>query len=125
MRASEFITETSEIKNLEKSHIGAIKNMNSFPAQNQNSGSLYLNWRMGVALAGAPHYPMPMTNQIAGNPIFHGYTEIEQEMIEYAAKQVGDNSRVRLTDNDSNEAEGTNTDSPIAKRKLKNYRTGK
>ena len=88
-----------------------------------NSGDLYLHWRMGIALAGAPDYPSPSANFLAGNPMFHAYTQEEQDMIDYAAKQVGDKSGHKYTDRKSDEVEDTNKISPV--RKTRDYRKNK
>ena len=94
-------------------HAAPIKNAVRFPDQNMSSGSLYLNYRFGVALAGAPDYPMPPDNAIAGDPLLSSYTDEEFEMINAAAKMVGSKGMKRLSNNRSTEIPNTNTTSPV------------
>ena len=56
MRASEFITETQDGE-FDPVYQAAIKNAVRFPDQNVSTGSAYLNYRFGIAMAGAPDYP--------------------------------------------------------------------
>jgi hypothetical protein len=98
--------------------IGAV---NTYDNQNgHNNGGLRKYWRMGIALAGAPHIPTPDENFIGGNPMFHAYHPIEQEMLDFAAKQVGDTSNRKWSRSKSTEHSDTNKVSPI--RKVKDYR---
>ena len=94
-------------------HAAPIKNAVKFPDQNMSSGSLYLNYRFGVALAGAPNYPMPSDNAIAGDPLLASYTDEELDMINAAAKMVGSKGMKRLSNNRSTELPNTNVTSPI------------
>ena len=119
MRAHEFINESSKIQPMHPEHKSAIKGMNSFPNQQMNSGNATLNWRMGIALAGAPDFETPKNNYLNGEPVFYGYTPEEQEMIDFAAKQVGDKNKRTHTTGQSKEHESTHVVSPV--RKVKRY----
>lgn len=90
-----------------------IKNAVKFPDQNMSSGSAYLNYRFGVALAGAPDYPMPADNAISGDPLLSAYTEDELKMINAAAAMVGSKGMKRLSGNRSTEIPNTNVTSPV------------
>ena len=113
MRASEFITE-SGIHNIRDEHKSAIQNVTTFPNQNMNAGNQYLNYRMGIALAGAPEYPTKATSYIAGDPLLAPYTDAEMEMIKYAAGQIGDNSRKTHSSKRSEEMSDVYKVSPIS-----------
>ena len=119
MRASEFITESSHKLDAESfgNEMGAV---NTFDDQNINTGNSYMHWRMGIALAGAPDFPTPQTNFLGGNPMLHAYTDAEQKMLDFAAKQVGDKSGRKWASSKSKEREDTNKLSPT--RKVGDYR---
>lgn len=112
MRASEFITEGGTAK-MHPKHKAAIRNATTFPNQNMNSGSLYLNYRMGIALAGAPDYPTKADNYIAGDPLLAPYTAEEMEMVNFAASQIGDNSKQTWSNSRSQELSDTQKISPV------------
>ena len=85
MKILEIITESGKkggMKKINPSQKAAMKNASTLPALNMNSGSMYLNYRMGVALAGAPDFPTKMEadNWIAGDPLLSTYTDEEFEM---------------------------------------------
>jgi hypothetical protein len=114
MRASEFITEGG-MKKIDPTHKAAIRNATTFPNQNMNAGSLYLNYRMGIALAGAPDFPTKMEadNWIGGDPLLAPYTEAEQEMINAASSAIGDGSKQTWSNNRSQELADTHKTSPV------------
>ena len=122
MRANEFITEAG-MKKISKDQKAAMKNAMTLPALNMNSGSMYLNYRMGVALAGAPDFPTKMEadNWIGGDPLLSTYTEEEFEMVKAAAKQVGAGTIQNLSGKRSEEVADVNKASPVAKRKKNKY----
>ena len=114
MRADEFITEGG-VKPIHKMHKASMKNVTTLPNQNMNHGSARLHYRFGLAMAGAPDYPTKAENWIGGDPLVSPYTEVEMDIINHAAKQVGD-GKVRVWSNDrSQEMPGVNTLSPVAK----------
>jgi hypothetical protein len=104
-------------------HRAAIKNATTFPAMNQSTGSAYMGYRMGIALAGAPDYPTKQEadNWIGGDPLLSPYTEEENEMINAAAKQVGGGKRQNWSNNRSLETADTNKTSAVAKPKRNKY----
>jgi hypothetical protein len=117
MRAHEFILETK----LTREKQVAIKGAVTIPGLNMATGSQYLNYRFGLALAGAPEYPTVATGAIQGDPLLSTYTDEEVEMINYAAKQVGAGKIRKLSDNRSTELDNTYTTSPVAKKKKNRY----
>ena len=113
MRARDFIKE-SRMKKMNKMHKSAIKSATTFPGLNMNSGSMYTNYRFGLALAGAPDYPTKADNYIAGDPLLSPYTEEEMEMINMAAAQVGAGEKQVWSSKRSEEIPGVNTTSPVS-----------
>ena len=122
MRAQQFIKESGTHK-IDDTHKAAIRNATTYPSMNQSTGSAYLGWRMGIALAGAPDYPTKQAadNWIGGDPLLSPYTEEENEMINAASKQVGGGKRQTWSSNRSLETADTNKTSAVAKPKKNRY----
>ena len=112
MRALEFIAETADGE-FDPVYQAAIKNAVHFPDQNQSTGSPYLNYRFGIALAGAPDYPTKAAGSISGDPLLSTYTDEELAMINAAAAMVGSKGMKRLSNNRSTEIANTNVKSPV------------
>jgi hypothetical protein len=123
MRAKQFIKEHGGTQVMHGHHKAAIKNATTFPAMNMSTGSQYLGYRMGIALAGAPDYPTKIEadNWIGGDPLLAPYTEEENEMINAAAKQVGGGKRQTWSNNRSLETADVNKLSAVAKPKKNKY----
>jgi hypothetical protein len=123
MRAKQFIKEHGGTQTMHGHHKAAIKNATTFPAMNMSTGSQYLGYRMGIALAGAPDYPTKIEadNWIGGDPLLAPYTEEENEMINAAAKQVGGGKRQTWSNNRSLETADVNKLSAVAKPKKNKY----
>jgi hypothetical protein len=119
MKIRDIITE--EIKQIEKDHESSLMNASTFPKMNSSTGSAYLNYRFGIALAGAPDFPMASEPWIGGDPLLTTYTEAEMAIINYASKQVGGGKPVKWSNGRSNEAPGVGKDSPVAKKKTNKY----
>jgi hypothetical protein len=122
MKILDIITEGGT-KPIHPHHKAAMKNATTFPSMNMNSGSQYLGYRMGIALAGAPEYPTKQEadNWIGGDPLLAPYTDEENDMINAAAKQVGGGKRQTWSNNRSLETADVNKTSPVAKRKKNQY----
>lgn len=121
MRAWEFLTEgdtPADGKKFPVNQMDAIKGAISMPdiSINKANGSPYLQWRFGIAMAGAPDYPTPPVGPMAGDPLLSTYTDAELEIINVAAKSVGAGRIKKLSDNRSTEMSNTNVKSPIAQR---------
>lgn len=101
----------------------ALQNAQTFPNLNQSTGSSYMNYRMGLALAGAPNYPTKMEadNWIGGDPLLTTYTDVEQEMVNAAAMQVGAGRAQKWSNQRSQEISGINKQSIVAKKKKNKY----
>jgi len=120
MRSKEFIREDWRIGKDKKA---SMKNAITMPGLNQSTGSAYMNYRMGLALAGAPNYPTKMEadNWIGGDPLLSTYTDVEFEMIKKAAKQVGAGRVQNWSGKRSQEVADVNKISPVAKTKRNKY----
>ena len=109
------------MKKMNKKHSAAIRNAITFPDQNSSSGSAYLNYRIGVAMAGAPNFDTPADNFIGGDPLFAPYTKEELDKVNFAAKQVGSKGKQVWSDSGSNEVADTNVTSTVSKPKRNQY----
>ena len=123
MRAKEFIIEHGGMKKIDKTHKAAMKNAMTFPSMNQSTGSAYLGWRMGVALAGAPDYPTKMEadNWIGGDPLLSTYTEEEMDMVNAASAAIGGGKAQNWSGKRSQELGDTHKTSPVNKPKKNRY----
>jgi hypothetical protein len=124
MKIYEIITEAKgSMKKIDTTQKAAIKNAMTIPAMNMSTGSAYMGWRMGIALAGAPDYPTKMEadNWIGGDPLLSTYTEEEMEMVKAANLAVGGGPIQNWSGNRSQEIPGINTTSPVAKPKKNKY----
>lgn len=121
MRAKEFINE--DTKQMDDKHKAAIKNATTFPDMNMNSGSQYLGYRFGIALAGAPEFPTKIEadNWIGGDPLLAPYSDEENAMIDAAAAQVGGGKRQTWSNNRSLETADVNKTSIVSKPKRNKY----
>lgn len=110
-------------KPIDKEKKAAMKNASTLPGLNQSTGSAYKNYRMGIALAGAPDYPTKIEadNWIGGDPLLSAYTDEEFEMIKKAALQVGAGTIQNWSGNRSEEVADVNKTSPVAKVKRNKY----
>ena len=120
MRSFEFIKEDSDHADGKKFNGGqmdAIKGAVTIPKGNMNNanGSQYLQWRFGIAMAGAPDYPTPPVGPMAGDPLLSTYTDVELDIINKAAQSVGAAPIKRLSSNRSTELSNTNKVSVVAK----------
>ena len=110
-------------KKLDPSQKAAMKNATTMPDLNQSSGSAYLGWRMGIALAGAPDFPTKAEadNWIGGDPLLSPYTEEEMEMVKAASLAVGGGRIENWSGKRSQELPDTNKTSTVAKVKKNKY----
>lgn len=120
MRAHEFITE-SRMQKMSDDQKAAMQNVSTFPSLNMSTGSAYMNYRFGLAMAGAPDYPTKADNFIAGDPLLSTYTEAEMEIINMAAQQVGAGKPQKWSNSRSQEMNNVHKTSPIAKPKKNKY----
>jgi hypothetical protein len=114
MKIRDIITE--DIKQIEKDHEASMMNASTFPSMNMSTGSAYMNYRFGIALAGAPDFPIASEPWIGGDPLLTTYTEAEMEIINYASKQVGAGKPLKWSGKRSQEMAGVGKDSPVAKK---------
>ena len=123
MKLREILSEKAPTKKIDASKKAAMKNASTMPNLNMNSGSMYLNYRMAVALAGAPTFPTEIEadNWIGGDPLLSTYTDEEFDMIKQAAKQVGGGTIQNWSGKRSEEVADVNKTSPVAKPKTNKY----
>lgn len=98
-----------------------VRDLLTFPAQNMAHGSAYVNYRFGIALAGAPDFPAAAEPFIGGDPVVVPYTQADMDMVNKAAEYVGDHSKKVNSSHKSAEISGTNKQSPVAKPKKNKY----
>ena len=110
-------------KGIDKEKKAAMKNATTLPGLNMSTGSMYMNYRMGIALAGAPTFPTKIEadNWIGGDPLISSYTEEEFEMVKAAAKQVGAGKIQNWSGKRSEEVADVNKTSTVAKVKRNKY----
>ena len=124
MRAKEFVSEArfgaavdvpANAKKLPNHHVTAIKGAISMPdiSMTKQGGSPYMQWRFGIAMAGAPDFPTEPAGAFAGDPLLATYTDVDLDIINAAAKSVGAGRVTKLTDNRSTEHEGVYKVSPV------------
>ena len=97
---------------ISKTHKVGLSNALTSPDLNMSTGSQYLNYRFGIALAGSPEISMDKDNYIAGDPFYAPYADEELETLDYAAKQIGikfDNNWV----SNKSELDSVNKTSPV------------
>jgi len=125
MKIKDIIVEQGHggMKPIEGEHESAMTNAQTFPSMNQSTGSAYMGYRMGIALAGAPDYPTKMAadNWIGGDPLLAPYTDVEQDMVNAAAKAVGGGPSQKWSGKRSQEIPTTYKQSPVAKPKKNKY----
>jgi hypothetical protein len=131
MKINEIITEDLdpaqdpmvglETKTPPQEHSAPIKNATTYPDQNMSTGSAYLNYRFGIALAGAPDFPAAAEPWIGGDPLLAPYTKEEMKMMDAAARMVGDTSKRTHSSSRSQEISTTYKTSPVAKPKKNKY----
>ena len=123
MKIKDIIIEDShrpDPKKLANDQVDAIKGAKSAPglSMNKSDGSSYMQYRHGIALACAgagdvPSEDMDPDGAFAGDPVFASYADIEEEMIDNAAKIVGAGAVNRLSDNKSREMDDVHKHSAV------------
>ena len=112
-------------KTIDKEKKAAMRNATTLPDLNMSTGrgGAYMNYRMAVALAGAPTFPTKIEadNWIGGDPLISSYTEEEFEMVKAAAKQVGAGKIQNWSGKRSEEMADVNKTSTVAKPKKNKY----
>ena len=123
MKIKDIIKESGGMKKISPEAKAAVQNAQTFPSMNQSTGSAYMNYRMGIAMAGAPDYPTKMEadNWIGGDPLLSTYTEEEMDIINAASKQVGGGKAQKWSGKRSQEMDNVNKTSTTAKKKKNKY----
>lgn len=120
MKITEIIIEAKGGK-LSNEQSSVMNSVSTFPNQNMYHGSGYLHSRMLLALAGAGAGDTPDENMgempwEAGDPVFAPYHPAEDEMLERAAKHIGDTSQKSYTSKRSTEPDSIQKHSPVQAR---------
>jgi len=115
MRASEFVTESSQ-KKISKRQQQSTKGLNTYGDSEHVSGD-YTSYRLGMAVAGAngkDPLDMEAKSWIGKNKTTHPYTKEEQAMLKQAYKAVGAQYKdLNHGDMTSKELEDTHKVSPV------------
>jgi hypothetical protein len=119
--SSDVNNENLQTKTPPKHHTGPIRNATTYPDQNMSTGSAYMNYRFGVALAGAPDFPADAEPWVGGDPLLVPFTDEEMRMMDVAAKLVGDKSKRTHSSSKSRELDDTNKTSVVNKPKKNKY----
>ena len=110
-------------------HLAGLNHAVSFPAisMNKSNGSAYLQYRFGLAMAGAhpnphDHMPIPMSTggAFSGDPLIAPFSDQDLEIVKAAGKHIGAGKMTKLADK-NNEMPDTNKVSPVAKQKKNRY----
>ena len=110
-------------------HMAGLNHAVSFPSisMNKSNGSSYLQYRFGLAMAGAhpnphDHMPIPMSTggAFSGDPLIAPFSDQYLEIVKAAGKHIGAGKMTKLADR-SNEMSDTNKISPVAKQKKNRY----
>jgi len=115
MRASEFITESTQ-KKITKRQQQSTKGLNTY-GDSEKMSSDYTSYRVGLAVAGAngkDPIDMQAKSWIGKKKSAHPYTKEEQDMLKQAYKAVGaDYTDVNHGDMTSRELDDTHKVSPV------------
>ena len=121
MKIHEIISEAKDYAGqtaMRADSVAALPNGHVYPDLDNSSG--YLQYRFGIAVAGAPHQKMTTASPTGLKTVTIGYTQADEEILDAAAKTIGI-PRVRLTTAGSNETSDVNQVSPVAKPKKNKY----
>ena len=121
MRIKDVIVEGKDQDEVDPSIKRAMPNLSTTPNANLNGGDAYLNYRMNLALAGAPDYPTKAESEIGGDPLYSAYTDAEWEMLKMAAKVSGAGPLKNLNRKRSEELPDVMKVSPVNKPKRNKY----
>lgn len=115
MRATEFVTESSE-KKISKRQQQPSKGLNTYGDSEHVSGD-YTSYRLGMAVAGAngkDPLDMKAKSWVGKKKTTHPYTKEEQDMLKQAYKAVGaEYTDINNGDMKSKELDDTHKVSPV------------
>ena len=106
-------------KKLDDTFVSGLKGAMSMPdiSNNKSNGSAYLQYRFGIALAGAhsdkdKSYTTEPAGAFAGDPLMLTYADEEADMIKNASDMVGGGEQIPIGDKKSIEKHDVNKRSP-------------
>jgi hypothetical protein len=115
MKINEIVSES----NLRKGTRNGLSNLQTYPKLDNNANP-YLAYRFGVELAGSPDREMDQRGPIGSEFTTIGYSDADEEIINYAAKKFG-LKRKTHGGKGSIELDMVNKASPVAKPKRNKY----
>lgn len=118
MRAKEFIVERST-KPLRKSAKASISGLRKNSTLDNNNHP-YLAYRMGVAMAGSPDFPMDQNGPLGSSFITADYTDADAEIRKGAERIMGVQSQ-EVSGKGSAEMDLVNTQAIVASPKKNKY----
>ena len=119
MKVNEIISE-AKMPTPHENVEAALPDARDWEDLNQNNNG-YLQYRFGIAMAGAP-YPQYMSSTATHqNLVTIGYTAADNEILDAAAKVMGVKAARRLTSKTSKEPSEINQVSVVARPKKNKY----
>jgi hypothetical protein len=119
---AEALTESDTPANADKldgAQVAGLKGAVSMPdiSNNKSNGSAYLQYRFGIALAGAhsdkdKSYKTEPAGAFAGDPVLLTYADEERDMIKNASDFVGGGEQIEIGDRKSLEKDDVHKVSP-------------
>jgi hypothetical protein len=123
MKITEIINEEAQHKGvIDPEQQSTMSNTHTYDEQNMYRGSGYKHSRFVIAMAGAgagdtPSVNMGDENWAAGSPVITPYHPVEEEMMDNAARHIGDTSKKTWGDRQSQEPDTVHKTSPVQPRK--------
>lgn len=119
MKVNEIVTE-GKTPTPDKNVEAALPNAKDWEDLNQNNNG-YLQYRFGIAMAGAPDPQYMSKTATHQNLVTIGYTAADDEILDAAARALGVKAARRLTSKKSEEPPEINQTSVVAARKKNKY----
>jgi len=116
MKIYEIISESKEKKLSKNSRQSAVH-----AKQFQGIDQYYQMYRFGIAMAGAPDEDSPTEGPAKDVPAVWMYTDVDEEIVNKAAKNQGISGKTIVPRGPSAELEFVNKTSPVAKSKRNKY----
>jgi hypothetical protein len=120
MKVNEIIAEGKKTPTPQENAEAAVPDARDWEDLNQNNDG-YLQYRFGIAMAGAPDPQYMSRTATHQNLITIGYTDADNEILDAARKALGVKAARRLTSKKSEEPSEINQVSVVAPRKKNKY----
>jgi len=109
MKIKELLTE----KEMKDVHSSTLPGMYAYPEMPANDPYEMYRFSMGMA----NHEEMVPNSAMRDSSVVAAYSQGEEEIINKTEKKLGKHGKTTIADGGSNEPEGTNSISPVAKKK--------